>query len=286
MSTIIVQQHSFHQSRKRKENRENYCVDNLNGYDLLDFATTNLTTNTTLPVPNKNRSFNVQSVKRHQDRSLLISTLAGPSGLTGAIFDENGEIARKILPSDSTTHVGRTFIIAPSNSLYAYSFLERHPGNTPGLDVLSSLQSQWRLAQTSITWVNEWCQFGDEFLESIELKGIEVRKKNQSVSFGDQIIPVGKMIRSITPPHGKVLPQSWAKQIVKHQISAQELLLWQTDENDEQVLDLKGPNGVTKRYVVERGDLPKLQVKVEDNLPDEAFITECQKLFSQIGGTN
>lgn len=285
MSTIIVQKHSFHESRRKKEIRDNFCVDNLQSLDLIDFVNSNLKLNVMVQVPNKERSFNLQRSTSVTSRSLFMAVQAGPSGLEGAVYDAQGNHTLRIDRSDSTTHTGRVFFVAPERQLYAYSFYERHPGNTPGLDVFAKLRSTWRDqygAQNSITWLAEWCQFGNEFLADIKFKGLEVRKKNQSISIEGQSIPLGRVSRSITPRRGKLLPKALADKIIQGQIKAHDVLNWDADEGDEQILDLQGSDGVTKRYVVERGDLPKLQVKIDSTISDEDFISECRMILRSL----
>lgn len=283
MSTIVIKEHSFHERGRREENRDSYCANDLPGGDFISFIVENLPTGKTYFVGD--RAFRVEILQRLSETELLIVALAGPKGLPGALFDQFGNVTRSIGRSDTAAHSGRILVIAPERSLNAYSFFERHPGNAPGLDVFKHLRKNWSRKFNKVTWSEDWCQFGNEFLAASELKAIEIRKKNQTVSFEGRDISLGRKSISIVPPRGGFLPHNWLERITRREISAHDIVHWKAEEDDEQVLDLRGPGDITKRYVVERGDLPKLQVKVDNDLSDKDFTNECRTLFDQISPT-
>ena len=88
-----------------------------------------------------------------------------------------------------------------------------------------------------------------------------------------------------TAPKGRFLPQDLARGILNHTISAHDVLRMEAQAGDQQVLQLSR-DGITKTYVVEKGDLPKLQIAIPTGISDDGFVAECIDRATELCGVD
>lgn len=279
MSTLLIQEHSFHTARVAKENREEYSIDNIEGVDFFDFCKQRLWPGRIEKI--NNRLIKVIDFSTQNSRRALVKLSSGLEGLTGEVIETaSGKSVHQIMPGQTSTQDARMLIDCTTPGNKAWFFLERHSGNTPGLATFNLLKKDWVGLYPKATWTNDWVQFGNEFLKAAELKGIEVRRESP-ISFNSDKEVVGILSYAAKPRRGKVFPFKTLKGILDHSVQAQTILNIPVMEGDQQILEIK-QGTVTKKYRVERGDLPKLQIDLGRGASDEKFVDTCLEQLKRL----
>lgn len=274
MSTLLIETQSFYDSHSREANRQYYDPADLGDHDLLDYLLESLKEGTLARDETSRRHARVVRGERRGNRAYLFHTHAGRAGFNGEVADfETGESILAVTPNQVTALEGRTLVIVPPLGTQSLIFYERIPGVVPGLQCVRQARKIWRERLSGLTWHFEWIQFDEAFLAEADMKAFEVRKKGVRTD-GPLGVVVGDASHRIAAARGKRFGQDWIQKFLKHPASAREYFALEGSDDYQTVLELSA-NGVTKTYVVEEDNRPRLQIDLPLGMTDDKFVKEC-----------
>lgn len=279
MSTLLIGKNRFYPFRQAEENREYADVDDIGGRDILEFLQGEFVPGNKFEL-SKGRMARVRSVT-HLQRGMLADVGAGRPGQEGDVWKEE-ELAYRITREQAALMSARMLTIAPPGSREMFTFIERYPGNAPGITCLDGLRKAWRDRQPGFTWDKSWVEYGNQFLEEAELKEFEIRRMRTSGSTASSAITdIGSLSYSATAPRGHMFSRTLKEKLLKDSSAAYDTFELTPVKDDQTVLHLRS-GSLSKTYIVEKGDLPKVQIQLPDNMTDEAFIQECQEHLTEV----
>ncbi len=276
--TLLTQSWSFHTARVREANRQDYAPSALSGVDLLGFVRDQLD-GLRLTDKDKQRWTSVRSIEGSGTRALLVTAGAGAYNEPGDVVNvEDGTVDFTLNEKHAATTVTRSLIVVPDVGLYAVAFYERSTGRgTSGIDLAKALQDAWRSRGAGITWRSEWLEESDAWLQAAKLKAVQVRRYvgGQNTA-GADAVELGEYQFGAKAAKNRYLPQRTLEQILEDPKQAHTLIGHglKHEDGDRVFVELT-LNGQQKTYALDGGRLPKVQLALDDDLDDNAFIAEC-----------
>lgn len=277
MSTLLVERHTFHTANVREQNREHFEPSSAGakGMDYLDFLGGALPANRVHHDAKRNWWTRVSGVEQ-KPRALFVKAASGPAGQMGQVVDvRTGEPLFDVEPEHVTALQGRALFLVPETGLEALAFYERIGGNSAGIELRNAIKADWRAAHSGVTMKVGWVQTREEFLEEANLKGFEVRRHDAEVPshLPDEEL-VGTLSYKAVAQKSHWFSKDLQQQLLAHPEAAHQYFILEPREDDEVALDLK-LGEQTRRYVINRGNLPKVSLDLGLRVSDEDFLHAC-----------
>ncbi len=276
--TLLTQSWSFHTARVREPKRQDYAPSALPGADLLDFVRAELDD---LRVTNevKQRWTSVRSVEAVGTRALLVTAGAGAYNEPGDVVNvDDGTVEFSLGQKHAATTLTRSLIVVPDVGLNAVAFYERSTGRgTSGLDLVQALQDAWRGRGAGITWRAEWLEESDAWLQEAKLKAVQIRRYVGGVNTASaDSVDLGEFQFGAKAAKNRFLPHRTLEQILQDPKHAHALIGHglRHEDGDRVFVELT-LNGQQKTYALDGGRLPKVQLALNDDLDNHAFVAEC-----------
>lgn len=272
MSTLLIERSEFYPARQQEAHREYFELGDVQGSDFLDFARKELAAGHVFTRPHKGL-VRIREVTQ-LERGILAVVGFGNSGQAGGVIGANGT-EFEITPEHAAVMDARLLLVAPADSRYLFTFHERYPGSAPGIACVAGLKAAWNGSGYGVTWKNRWVQDGDQFLAEADLKEFEIRRRRGGgPTSRSRVQHLGVMSYAATAERSKFFERSLKDKLLSDPQAAYDLFELEPLDEDETVLHLKRGD-VTKTYVVERGNLPKVHISLGESLSDEDFVGAC-----------
>lgn len=289
--TLLIDDWTYHTARVHKKNRQDYQPSGVLGTDVLDFVEKALPVGASFDKKEKQRWVRVDDVRRSGRRSLLVKATAGAYGESGEVVDRrDSSVAFTLEPDHATTAATRMLVLVPDVGLHAFAFIERSTGRgSAGLDLVGQLKQTWLEKGTGATWKQTWIQDADPWLESGDLKVIQVKRyRGSSGTTSPDVENLGAFEYAMRAQRGKFFKKKILEEVLKDASKANELIGIEHEDGDRLFLEVALGRRVAK-FAVEEGKLPRVQAVLDDQLDDNDFIKCCienaQRVCDQVGLT-
>ena len=275
--TLLIDDWTYHTARVRKNNRQDYQPSNVLGIDMLDFVEKALPVGASFDKKEKQRWVRVDEVRRAGRRSLLVKAAAGAYGESGEVVDRrDSSVAFMLEPDHATTAATRMLVLVPDVGLHAFAFIERSTGRgSAGLDLVGQLKQLWLEKGTGATWQQAWMQDADPWLESGDLKVIQVKRyRGPSGTTSPDVENLGTFEYAMRAQRGKFFKKKVLEEVLKDARKANELIGIDHEDGDRLFLEV-ALDGRVAKFAVGEGKLPRVQAVLDNQLDDEKFIKCC-----------
>ena len=272
--TLLIDDWTYHTARVRKKNRQDYQPSDVLGIDVLDFLEKALPVGVSFDKKEKQRWVRVDDVHRMGRRSLLVKATAGAYGESGEVVDRrDSSVAFMLEPDHATTAATRMLVLVPDVGLHAFAFIERSTGRgSAGLDLVGQLKQTWQKKGTGVTWQQTWMQDADPWLESGDLKVIQVKRyRGLSGTTSPDVENLGAFEYAMRAQRGKFFKKQVLEEVLKDARKANELIGIDHEDGDRLFLEV-ALDGRVAKFAIGDGKLPRVQAVLNDQLDDnEAY---------------
>lgn len=142
---------------------------------------------------------------------------------------------------------------------------------------------------TGATWKQTWMQDADPWLESGDLKVIQVKRyRGPSGTTSPDVENLGAFEYAMRAQRGKSFKKKVLEEVLKDARKANELIGIDHEDGDRLFLEV-ALDGRVAKFAIGDGKLPRVQAVLDDQLDDNDFIKCCienaQRVCDQVGLT-